>query len=188
MSEDKDRLIEHHEYDGIKEYDNPLPNWWLVTFLLTIIYGAIYWLHYESDAAPTQLAELKEDLHEIELVQKSRPKSNDSEEDLQKHLSSVEAMVLGKDVFAAKCSACHGNDLQGVIGPNLTDDYWLHGKGKLIDIVGTIRKGVLDKGMPTWDGQIKDEELKAVAVFIMSKRGSNPANPKAPQGEKVVTQ
>lgn len=186
MSDDKDLLIENHEYDGIRELDNPLPGWWLTTFFATIIFSFLYWIHYEFGRGQTQWAELKSDMAQIESLKKSQPGGSESEEDLAKLLASATHLDEGKAVYEGKCGACHGPQLQGLIGPNLTDDYWLHGRGKLTEIVAVIRKGVPEKGMPPWEGQLKDNELKAVTVYIAKQKGSNPPNPKAPQGEKIV--
>lgn len=185
MSNDNEVPILEHSHDGIQEYDNPLPAWWLWTFLGTIIFAFLYWIHYEFGGGMTLQQELAQDLKQIESLKASNPGAQDSEEDLQKLLGVAAVVTQGKDVFIAKCAACHGMDLQGTIGPNLTDDYWIHGKGKLADIAHVVRAGVLDKGMPAWDTQLKKEEVQAVVVFVASKHGSKPANPKAPQGEKV---
>src|SRR5574343_592852 len=104
MSQDQDLLIKGHEYDGIKEFDNPLPGWWLVTIYATIIFAFIYVIHYEFGSGPTLAQEPK-------------------------------VLAMGAEVFTGKCASCHGNELQGLIGPNLTDKYWIHGKGKISDIV-----------------------------------------------------
>jgi cytochrome c oxidase cbb3-type subunit 3 len=98
-----------------------------------------------------------------------------------KNVDLQQAAVL----FAGKCAACHGEHLQGIIGPNLTDEYWIHGRGTRKDIVGIIRSGVLEKGMPSWESLLKPDEIISLAAYIISKQDSHPANPKAPQGEKV---
>ncbi len=188
---DEKNILTNHEYDGIQEYDNPLPNWWLITFLATIIFSFIYWIHYEFGGAPTQLENLKADLAMIETQSKqSKPTLAitpvETEEDLKKLLSETKHVSQGRDVYQAKCSACHGQELQGTIGPNLVDEYWLHGKGNLSDIIAVVRKGVLDKGMPAWETMLKEEEIKYVVAFISSLEGTKPANSKPPQGEKVV--
>jgi cytochrome c oxidase cbb3-type subunit 3 len=90
---------------------------------------------------------------------------------------------LGSKVYAEKCSVCHGVELQGVVGPNLTDKNWLHGKGKLQDIFATIKNGVAEKGMPAWGPLLQDAELKGLVAYISSKKNSQPKNPKAPQGD-----
>lgn len=183
---DKDEVpILEHVHDGIQEYDNPLPAWWMWSFLLTIIFGFHYWIHYEFGGGMNQKQELAADMSQIESLRKSSPAAADSEDDLQKLAGDAPTLAHGKTVFGEKCAACHGAELQGVIGPNLTDEFWIHGKGTLSDIAGVVRQGVLDKGMPAWEGLLKPDELKAVVVFIASKKGSNPANPKGPQGDKV---
>jgi cytochrome c oxidase cbb3-type subunit 3 len=185
-TDDKDLPLESHEYDGIKELDNPLPDWWLATFLMTIMFAFFYWIHYEFSGGQTIAQELEQDLAKIESIKKSRPAASESEDELRQLLSAAGRVDQGREIFAAKCAVCHGPELQGSIGPNLTDEYWLHGKGTMTDIVATVRKGVLDKGMPNWDTQLKDDEIKSVAAFVYQSAGSHPANPKAPQGEKIV--
>ncbi len=187
MSKDKDAPLLDHEYDGIQELDNPLPMWWLVTFFVTIIFGFNYWIHYEFGGGETLKQELAADLAVIEKLKASAPPTGDSEDELAKLAASgAGVLASGESVFQGKCAACHGAHLEGGIGPNLTDEYWLHGSGKLTEISGTVRKGVLDKGMPGWEGLLKNEEIQAVTVFIASRKGSQPANAKAPQGEKFA--
>lgn len=184
MKETNDRLIENHEYDGIQEYDNPLPRWWALTFFFTCLFAFLYWIHYESGAGPTSSQELAQAMKELEN-RKQSPALVVSDDDLLAQANNAGALGEGQAIFAGKCVACHGDNLQGVIGPNLTDEYWLHGKGTAKDIIGVVRKGVADKGMPPWDGLLKPKELAAVASYVFSKKGSHPANPKPPQGEKV---
>ena len=101
-------------------------------------------------------------------------------------MADPETMANGKAVFGSKCSACHGVEAQGLIGPNLTDKFWLHGKGHRADLMQIITKGVTDKGMPAWGDMIPEKDIVAVAGFIYSLRGSQPPNPKAPQGEEIT--
>jgi cytochrome c oxidase cbb3-type subunit 3 len=181
-----------HSYDGITELDNPLPSWWLWTFLLTIIFSFIYYIHYESGAGHTLNQELDIALKEISQSKSHSSSHNhdvmqptETEESLASQMNG-EAMVLtGASVYEGKCLACHGKDLQGIVGPNLVDKYWIHGKGTRADIVSVIRAGVLDKGMPAWEPLLKKEEIYAITAFILSKKGSDVPNAKAPQGELV---
>jgi cytochrome c oxidase cbb3-type subunit 3 len=169
-----------HEYDGIQEYDNPLPNWWLVSFFGTIIFAFLYYLHYSFGGGPTLTQEL-------EVAMKDLPKAEEQvwgEDELKAKMDSPDLIAKGKAVFAGKCAACHGNEGQGVIGPNLTDKFWLHG-GHRADILRTINKGVTEKGMPSWAGMLNDDEMMQVAGFVYSLRQTHPANGKAPQGEEV---
>ncbi len=186
MADNKDdKYLMDHNYDGIQEYDNPLPAWWLITFFGTIIFGFHYWIHYEFGGGQTLADELKGDLAIVKSLNPSTD-NPDKEETLAALVSSDTAKTLGKEVYGAKCAVCHGPELQGLIGPNLVDEYWIQGKGKLVDIAVVVRKGVLDKGMPNWDNQLKEEEIQSVTAYIYASRGNKPANPKAPQGEKVV--
>lgn len=189
MSENQNNQDEvmNHDYDGIKEFDNPLPNWWLITFYGTIIFAFIYFIHYEFGGGPTLKQELSVAMKDVEAAKAANAASApaETEESLTSQMAAAGAIENGKQVFAAKCAACHGENLQGLIGPNLTDNYWIHGKGTRKDIVAVIRTGVADKGMPAWETLLKPEELVAVAGYVYSKKGSNPANAKAPQGELV---
>jgi cytochrome c oxidase cbb3-type subunit 3 len=181
-------LVPKHEYDGIHELDNPLPTWWLITFFATIIFAFHYWLHYTVGGGQTQKEELKQDLSMVEATQAKFAPKLDSAEAWVGLAGDPKLVEAGHKVFSEKCAACHGPQAQGLIGPNLTDEYWLHGHGTLVDIAGVVRKGVLDKGMPTWEGVLSENELKAVVVFVASTAGSNPPNPKPAQGEKVERQ
>ena len=156
------------------------------TFFVTIIFSFIYWIHYEFGGGQTQRAELAADLARIEAIKAAAPATEDSDDVYARLLADAAVGESGGAVFAGKCAACHGNELQGLIGPNLTDEFWIHGKGTPKDIAAVVRKGVLDKGMPPWEGQLKDDEIRAVTVFIASRAGTKPPNPKPPQGEKVV--
>lgn len=180
-----DKYLMEHNYDGIQEYDNPLPAWWLITFFGTIIFGFHYWIHYEFGGGATLNQELKSDLAAVKALTPNT-ENVDKEETLAALVKSDTALAQGKEVYAAKCAACHGPEMQGLIGPNLVDEYWIHGKGKLVDIAVVVRKGVLDKGMPNWDNQLKDAEIQSVTAYIYAGRGTKPANSKPPQGEKIV--
>ncbi len=173
MSDDQEKVLDH-DYDGIKEMDNPLPNWWLITFFITIFFGFIYWIHYEYGGGITQWAELEKNMAAVqELQKKSGAMVTDTEDELKKLVGDNEVISLGGEVFQAKCAVCHGATLEGSIGPNLIDETWINGTGTLLEIAGIIRKGVLEKGMPSWEGQLKNDEIRAVTAFIGSKIGQN---------------
>ncbi|MFV8249793.1 cbb3-type cytochrome c oxidase N-terminal domain-containing protein [Bdellovibrio bacteriovorus] len=187
MSEDNKEKF--HEYDGIIEHDNPLPTWWLWTFFLTIIFAFIYYIHYELGGGPTLQDELKVAMTEIEQVQAKAATASpmETEESLQAAFEKDGVLALGAAQFASKCASCHGQELQGLIGPNLTDKFWMHGKATRLDVVKVVRDGVPEKGMPPWGPVMKKDEIYAVSAFILSKKGSNPAGAKEPQGEAVET-
>lgn len=179
MSEDR----KLHEYDGIVELDNPLPKWWLWGFFLTIFFAIGYYAYYELGPGPTLTQEL-----EVAMQALQEKKDGSSDQLLETEESLKEAFALadlqtGHDQYMQKCMACHGNELQGLIGPNLTDAYWIHGGGTRVGILEVIRKGVLDAGMPPWDSIMKRDEIYAVAAYILSKKGTNPAGARPPQGE-----
>jgi cytochrome c oxidase cbb3-type subunit 3 len=107
-----------------------------------------------------------------------------SEDELRAFMKDSARIKAGREVFQGKCVSCHGAQGQGGIGPNLTDDYWIHG-GKMTDIVKVVSEGVLDKGMPPWGAILKQDELYSVVIFVKSLRGTNPPGAKAPQGDLV---
>lgn len=175
--DEKDPLLLDHNYDGIQELDNPLPRWWVNLFLVCIVFAAIYFSYYTFLGGPT----LGEELDQV--LAKSKPKGPAKIESFSAILHDPQTIAAGKVVFDAKCVSCHNPQGQGLVGPNLTDIYWIHGKGKIADIYQVIRDGIPDKGMLTWGPLLKPEELKAVSVYVYSLKGSNPPNPKPPQGE-----
>lgn len=183
-----DRVLSHN-YDGIQEYDNPLPNWWLVTFLGAIIFGFIYWVHYQFGGGLTLVQELElkqsERAKMLAALEASRPVKVLNEDEL-KELFSSEFIKTGEAVFIAKCAACHAADGGGLVGPNLTDQFWLHGKGTRQDIVQILKTGVIEKGMPAWEAALTKNELLAAAGFVFSLQGQKPLKPKEPQGLEVA--
>lgn len=171
-----------HSYDGIQEFDNPLPNWWLMTFFGTIIFSFIYFIHYTYGGGQTQTEELKQ---ELALLPKPIEKSWDENELITK-LNNSDFQTTGLAVYTSKCSSCHGQKGEGIIGPNLTDRFWIHGKGQRKDIAQVVSKGVLDKGMPAWSGLISDDEIIAVTGYIYDLKETQVTGGKAPEGAEVT--
>lgn len=173
-----------HVYDGIVEQNNPMPDWWIWLFIFTVIFSFIYWIHYTSGSGPT----LKQEFDVAMLAYQEKADKNaanlpaDSEEALIAFMKSENALLGGKEIYTAKCAMCHGDQLEGKIGPNLTDKFWTNGNGSRVDVVKVIVKGSAAKGMPPWESQLKPNEIKAVAAYVYSKIGSNPPNAKAPEG------
>lgn len=184
MSKDKDQLL-NSNYDGIQEYDNDLPKWWVILFYLTIVYSVIYAGYYYFGFRPTTEKILASQIEDIQNLKKEVAKNEPVQPKLDLvALSKDQAVVQkGKEVYTGKCFMCHGVNGEGTVGPNLTDNYWIHG-GKLEQIKHTIEVGVLDKGMMSWKGVLTDEEINSVTAYIRSISGTNPANAKAPQGEQ----
>jgi cytochrome c oxidase cbb3-type subunit 3 len=175
-----------HNYDGIEELDNHLPNWWLATLYGSIVFAIAYFGYYVIGDGPSLVQEYEHARQESQYAAYLRGDGNKgpTEEQLLAVYKDPGRRKEGQAVFAARCVPCHGDHAQGGIGPNLTDDYWLHG-GKLVEIAHTVSNGVADKGMPPWGPVLKDREIESVVAYIRSLRGSNPAGAKAPQGERV---
>jgi len=175
-----------HIYDGIVEQNNPMPDWWIWLFFLCIIFAFVYWLHYFTGNGPTLLEEYNVAMQKYEDVVKSGGnKQVETEETLMAYIKGETAIANGAGIFTSKCAMCHGDKLEGKIGPNLTDAFWTTGDGSRMAVYHTIVKGSAAKGMPPWEGMLKANELKDVTAFVYSKIGSNPPNPKAPEGTEV---
>ncbi len=185
LSEEKEILIAH-EYDGIQELNNPTPAWFMVLFYGTIAFAVGYMLIYHVfGIGQLQDAEYKTEVALAEIAKKAylSKSANRVDESTVKLVSDPGVLASGSVIFKQTCAACHGDHAQGVVGPNLTDEYWLHG-GNIGDVFKTIKYGVLSKGMPTWEKQLTPKQISDVANYIKSLHGTNPANPKEAQGTK----
>jgi len=183
--EEEKQLLMDHDYDGIKELDNNLPPWWVYLFYACIIFSAIYLVRFEIMGAPDQEAELKAEMDQakIEVAEYMKTAPDLMDENSVVLLDDAESIGKGKEIFTTNCVACHRADAGGQIGPNLTDDYWILGGG-IKNIFHTITNGGRDgKGMIAWKASLKPKEIQAVASYVISLRGSNPKDPKAPDGE-----
>jgi cytochrome c oxidase cbb3-type subunit 3 len=175
-----DRLLEH-DYDGIREYDNPMPRWWLWVFYITILFVPAYYLAPAPFGAGS--GKDAEYAAEVARYQASRPPApaGVTAATLLARRNDREDLEEGAEVFAKNCAACHRADGGGLIGPNLTDDVWLHG-GTPVAIHTTIVQGVMAKGMPAWERLLSPEAVEQVTAYVLSLAGTNPPNPKAPEG------
>jgi cytochrome c oxidase cbb3-type subunit 3 len=176
----QDELL-NSNYDGIQEYDNDLPQWWKVLFYITIVFGLGYAIY--AAQRPTTDARLAA---ELKVIQDKKPVDilpTTSSESLLALAQDEQHLNSGKNIYITKCAACHGGAGEGLIGPNLTDEFWIHG-GNISELRKTIEVGVLDKGMLAWKGVLTDAEINDVVAYVYSLRGTTPPNPKAPQGEK----
>lgn len=184
--EEEGKIELDHNYDGIKELDNHLPPWWKYLFYTTIGWSAVYLIVYHLSASLPLSAEEYQDAVTEAADQKrkflaSQPQVQIDENTLA--YSKDDAIIAkGKEAFVINCAPCHKDNGGGGVGPNLTDDYWLHG-GDIKNIYATIKNGVPEKGMVSWSGVMSPEQIRNVAFFVMSIHGTNPAGAKAPQGE-----
>ncbi|WP_281322416.1 cbb3-type cytochrome c oxidase N-terminal domain-containing protein [Flavobacterium aestivum] len=183
--EDEKQLLMDHDYDGIKELDNNLPPWWVYLFYACIVFAVVYLVNYEMMGAPDQEAELKAEMAQakIEVAEYMKTAPDLMDEKTVTLLTDQADLDKGKAIFQTNCVACHRADAGGQIGPNLTDDHWILGGG-IKNLFHTITNGGRDgKGMIAWKGTLKPKEIQAVASYVISLKGSNPKDPKAPDGE-----
>lgn len=184
MTKKKEDELLSSNYDGIQEYDNDLPRWWTALFIITILYSVFYVFNYHISDSPSSEEELKVEMARISELKAAAPAQVVSDEVLLSYVKNPERVSNGKAVYDGKCAACHGFKGEGIVGPNLTDDYWIHG-GKISEIHKIIEIGVPEKGMVPWKGLLSNDEIDNVSAYIYSIHATNPSNPKAPQGELV---
>jgi cytochrome c oxidase cbb3-type subunit 3 len=173
-----------HAYDGIRELDNRLPPWWVNMFLITIVwaFGYMYFYHWSSTEWSSDM-EYKTEMAvaKKEVAMALAGKANAVDESNVTALTDGGAIGEGELIFKNVCAACHGQKGEGTVGPNLTDEQWLHGGG-IKNVFKTIKYGVPEKGMIAWQAQLKPAEMQKVASYILTLKGTNPPNPKEPQG------
>lgn len=173
-----------HDYDGIRELDNRLPPWWLYGFYGTILFAGIYlWRYHVVHSAPLSGEEYNIAMQQAE-VQKAaylKKAANNIDENTVKLLTDPSDLAAGKAVFESTCFACHGKSGEGGVGPNLTDEYWLHG-GSINEVFKTIKYGWPEKGMKSWKDDYSPSQIAEIASYVKSLGGTHPANPKPPQG------
>lgn len=185
---DDDARLMHHEYDGIREYDNPLPGWWRATFWATILFAAAYGGYYHvagrgKTAAQRYDAQLTDYLARRTFSGGGGAAVVATEETLARDSESDVILKQGARIFAERCSGCHLADGSGQVGPNLTDGFQIHGSTRM-DILGVVTGGVPGTAMVAWGEQLPPSEVNAAAAYAISLRGKNRPG-KAPQGNAV---
>jgi cytochrome c oxidase cbb3-type subunit 3 len=183
--ENEGQLLLDHDYDGIKELDNNLPPWWVYLFYGCIIFAAVYLFRFEIMGADNQEIELKKEMAQaqIDIAEYKKTAPDLMDENTVTLLTDPTDLAAGKAIFTTNCVACHRADAGGQIGPNLTDDQWILGGG-IKNIFHTLLNGGRDgKGMISWKGTLKPKQMQEVASYVLSLKGSNPKDPKAPEGE-----
>ena len=168
----------HHEYDGIRELDNPIPGYLQVILYGSIVFGIVYLLHYHVlETGPLSAEEYEIEMAEAEL----KYKDVELPESALIMITDAKRLDKAATLFADNCATCHGAALEGDSGPNLTDPYWLHG-GKVKTIYGTISEGVPGKTMIGWKKKLSSLQRLELASYILSMQGTNPPNAKEPEG------
>jgi cytochrome c oxidase cbb3-type subunit III len=188
MADFDDKVL--HELDGIKEYDNPMPGWLMAIWWGSLIFAAAYIAFFAlSFGEGSMEAEYREEAQKavtaVDAYFAANPLVPPSPADLLAGAKNPEVLATGKARFTRTCAPCHGENAQGLIGPNLTDDRWIHG-GTVEQVFQTIAKGWPAKGMPPWGRALKPEELSALVSFVRSIQGSNPPNARPAEGDRVV--
>ncbi|GMQ29362.1 cbb3-type cytochrome c oxidase N-terminal domain-containing protein [Algoriphagus confluentis] len=182
---EKAKMMQDHSYDGITELDNFMPPWLQWVFVGTMVFAVIYFVNYTVlGNGPTGVEEYEEELR-LEAIAAEYRKANmlaSIDESSVVFDQSAGALNAGKTIFQNNCAACHAADGGGGVGPNLTDEYWLHG-GSIQEVFKVVKYGVVEKGMIPWQDQLSPEEMQQVSSFILTLVGTTPANPKEPQGE-----
>lgn len=173
-----------HSYDGIRELDNDTPPWFTFGFIASIIFAGFYMYRYHiAYSAPNQIEEYKIEVAEARAAQKAYLSSQgDLVDETNVKMLDASGISTGKALFAGNCIACHGAEGQGGVGPNLTDDYWLHG-GSIKDVFKAVKYGIAEKGMKAWQEDFSANQLAQIASYIKSIRGTNPPGPKDKQGD-----
>ncbi|MFT5886738.1 MAG: cytochrome c oxidase cbb3-type subunit 3 [Arcticibacterium sp.] len=179
-------LMLDHDYDGIKELDNHLPPWWIGLFYACIAFAVVYLLNYQVyHWSPSQEEEyeiaMAEAAEQKALTQANRPEDALDEAAIP-FIEDETQLARGKTIYDGNCSVCHGSLGEGGVGPNLADEYWIHG-GSMSAIFQTVKYGVPEKGMISWEATLKPLDIQQVSSYIYDLKGTNPPNGKEPQGE-----
>jgi cytochrome c oxidase cbb3-type subunit 3 len=185
MAEYEDKVL--HELDGIREYDNPMPGWLMAIWWGSLVFSAAYLVFYalsfgEGSMEAEYRGETQKALTSVQTYFDAHPLVPPKPADLLAGAKDPAVLDVGAARFARSCAACHGEKAQGLIGPNLTDDRWIHG-GSVEQIFQTIAKGWPAKGMPPWGRAVKPEELSALVSYVRSIQGSNPPNARPAEGD-----
>jgi cytochrome c oxidase cbb3-type subunit 3 len=185
---EEDTVLLDHDYDGIKELDNHLPPWWKWLFYFTIAWSFVYLLVYHVFGVfPLMEEEYESEMEAARVAKEERMQlvGNNIDENTVEFSEDPGHLANGEGIFNRECAACHRKDGGGQIGPNLTDEYWIHG-GSINDLFVTIKYGVPQKGMISWQSKLSPTDMRDVASYILTMKGSNPPNPKQPEGELYV--
>ena len=188
LNQEEHDLLLDHDYDGIEEFNYPLPGWWTATFIGGVVFAVIYIYFYSFAGAPSLRHEYQEEMAKVNAVLEEQRKltGNFDMEEYNAWVAANDAPAKANEVFQENCASCHLEGGTGDIGPNLTDAYWLNVKEVSHGaIYGFIRVGNEDNGMPAWQDLLSKEDLFAAVSFVMSIKGTNKPG-KEPQGEKIL--
>ena len=175
--------IKEHEFDGIQEFDNRLPNWWLWTLYGAIVFSLFYWIVFHTlGIGQMPIQRFEADMAAAQEAQLERAAALGLDNDMFVMMAGMDAKVAeGREVWTTHCVACHLDDGRGSVGPNMTDGFWVHGCEPM-QMYKTISEGVVSKGMPAWMNQLGPTRVQAAVAYILTIRDTN-IEGKAPEGE-----
>lgn len=180
-----DKFVKDHEFDGIRELDNDPPSWLNILFIISVLFAYTYLVNYHwFKAGDLQEEEYRKEMaalieEEAEETDEASPAEN--AEPLVFPLTDARRLSDGEKIYQNNCAVCHLSEGQGLVGPNLTDDYWIHG-GSYDEVKAIIVNGVISKGMIAWKNQLSSKQIDNVTSYLFTLRGTNPPNQKAPEG------
>lgn len=183
MAEKRTDELLAHEYDGIREYDNPTPGWWHWLFLLSVLFSVFYgfFWHFSPLAWTEQQAHAAAEVRELTRQFAALGALDADEPTMLRMMSDPKWMSVGESIYRGNCASCHGSRAEGLVGPNLTDDYYKHVK-QMPDLLTVVQNGAATGAMPAWKGRLHDNEIVLVSSYIAGLRGRNlPGRP--PEGE-----
>ena len=182
--ENEQEIMFDHDFDGIRELYSKIPPWFSWLFVLTIIFAIYYMFQYHVfGSGQVMQEEYSAEMNKASLEKEALIKSGALvNEETVKLLTDASSLQKGKEIFETNCIACHAADGGGIVGPNLTDEYWIHGGG-IKNVFKTIKSGVVEKGMISWQTQLNANQMQDVASYVLSLQGTKPAAPKSPEGE-----
>lgn len=187
-AEEESDIDTGHSYDGIRELDNVTPSWFSTTFYLCILWAIFYlYTHHVSKSEPLQIEEFNTEMAKAEeekAIFLANQASNVDESTVK--MLDASGIEKGKAIFTSKCAACHAANAAstpGGVGPNLTDNYWIHG-GSIVDVFKTVKYGWPEKGMISWKDQLTPTQIAEVASYVLSTKGTVASGGKEPQGEE----
>lgn len=182
--EKENEIMFEHDYDGIRELDNKIPPWFTGLFWITILFSVYYMLHFHVlGTGDLQIEEYEEEVRLAE-IKKAELLSSGAliNEETVEFVTDEQALQSGKAVYDANCIACHSQNGGGLVGPNLTDEYWIHGGG-IKNVFKIVKYGVPAKGMVSWENQLNPKQIQEVSSYVLTLPEVEPPVGKTPEGE-----
>jgi cytochrome c oxidase cbb3-type subunit 3 len=185
----QDALLDH-EYDGIREYDNPTPAWWHAIFLGSVVFSVLYFVFFHIGPSAGTNGWTLEEAHEEALADNLKLQFKDlgdlqvDEPTVLKYMNEPDWLAVGASVYKTHCKSCHGGDGSGLVGPNLTDDHYKNVK-QLIDLARVIENGAANGSMPAWKNRLHTNEVVMVSAYVAKMRGQNLPGPRGTEGPAI---